>query len=58
MNQSKLARLSGFVYLLLICTGIFGLAYVPSSLIVWDIFGVKEQIESNESSQSNIYNEE
>lgn len=36
MNQSKLARLSGFVYLVLICTGIFGLAYVPSSLIVWD----------------------
>ena len=35
MSQSNTARLAGFIYLLLVLTGIFNLVYVPSQLIVW-----------------------
>jgi hypothetical protein len=35
MSLSNTARLAGFMYLLLVLTGIFNLAYVPSQLIVW-----------------------
>jgi len=34
-SRNVLARLSGFTYLILILTGIFGLVYVPSLLIDW-----------------------
>ncbi len=34
--SSKKARLAGFLYLIVVLTGIFSLAYVPSRLIVWD----------------------
>lgn len=30
------ARIAGFIYLILILTGIFSLLYVPSKIIVWD----------------------
>lgn len=30
------ARLAGFIYLIVVVTGIFSLAYVPSKLIVWN----------------------
>lgn len=36
LSGIKLARASGFIYLLLILTGIFGIVYVPSTLIAWD----------------------
>jgi len=36
LSRNALARLSGFTYLILILTGIFGLLYVPSTLIVWN----------------------
>ena len=35
MTKNSTARLAGFVYLLLVLTGIFSLLYVPSQLIVW-----------------------
>ena len=35
MSIDSLARLSGFVYLLLILTGIYGLVYVPAVLFDW-----------------------
>lgn len=34
-NQ-KTARFAGLIYLIVVLTGIFSLAYVPSQLIVWD----------------------
>ncbi len=33
--NKKTARIAGLVYLVVVITGIFGLAYVPSKLIVW-----------------------
>lgn len=37
MNSNKhTARLAGFIYLIVVFTGIFSLAYVPSKLIDWD----------------------
>jgi hypothetical protein len=36
MNPAILARLTGFIYVVLIVSGIFGIAHVPASLIVWD----------------------
>jgi len=35
MTKKNTARLAGFVYLLVVITGIFNLAYVPTQLIVW-----------------------
>ncbi|MES2676249.1 MAG: DUF4386 domain-containing protein [Pseudomonadota bacterium] len=35
MSKKTLARVSGFTYLILILTGVFGLVYVPSAIIVW-----------------------
>ncbi|WP_049631843.1 DUF4386 domain-containing protein [Cellvibrio sp. pealriver] len=35
MSASSLARLAGLIYLVLIVTGIFGLVYVPATLIDW-----------------------
>ena len=35
MSINTLARTSGFIYLILILTGIYGLVYVPSTLIDW-----------------------
>ncbi len=35
MSDALLARLAGLTYLVLIITGVFGLMYVPSSLIDW-----------------------
>jgi hypothetical protein len=34
-SKKLLARISGLTYLILIITGIFGLVYIPSTLIVW-----------------------
>lgn len=36
LSRNNLARASGLIYLVLIVTGIFGIAYVPSTLIAWD----------------------
>ncbi|RYD71243.1 MAG: DUF4386 family protein, partial [Sphingobacteriales bacterium] len=36
MSDKKTARIAGMVYLVVVLTGIFSLAYVPSKLIVWD----------------------
>lgn len=36
ISTNALARFSGFMYLILIVTGVFSLAYVPSTLVVWD----------------------
>lgn len=35
-NNKKIARLAGLFYLIVVITGIFSLAYVPSKLIIWD----------------------
>ncbi len=35
-SNKKMARTAGFIYLVLITTGIFTLMYVPSQLIVWE----------------------
>ncbi len=35
-SRKKTARLAGFLYLVVVLTGIFSLMYVPSQLIVWD----------------------
>lgn len=35
-SNKKTARIAGLIYLLVVLTGIFSLAYVPSKLIVWD----------------------
>lgn len=34
--SKKIARLSGFIYLIVVLTGIFSLAYVPSRLFNWE----------------------
>lgn len=36
MSNKKKARIAGLLYLVVVLTGIFSLAYVPSQLIVWD----------------------
>lgn len=36
MSNKKTARIAGIVYLVVVLTGMFSLAYVPSKLIVWD----------------------
>ena len=36
MAPKNLARTAGLTYLILILTGIFGIIYVPSELVVWD----------------------
>jgi hypothetical protein len=44
------ARLAGFLYLIVVVTGIFSLAYVPSKLIVWnDAAKTVQQITASES---------
>ncbi|MBX7173044.1 MAG: DUF4386 domain-containing protein [Pyrinomonadaceae bacterium] len=44
------ARLAGFLYLIVVVTGIFSLAYVPSKLIVWsDPAKTVQQITASES---------
>ena len=35
-SNKKLARIAGLLYLIVVLTGIFSLAYIPSKLIVWD----------------------
>lgn len=35
-SPKKIARLAGLLYLIVVLTGIFSLAYVPSQLIVWE----------------------
>jgi hypothetical protein len=35
-TNKKTARLAGLLYLVVVVTGIFGLMYVPTKLIVWD----------------------
>lgn len=35
-NEKRTARTAGAIYLLVVVTGMFGLAYVPGQLIVWD----------------------
>lgn len=35
-SDKKTARTAGFLYLIVVITGIFSLAYVPSKLIVWN----------------------
>lgn len=35
-SNKKTARIAGLLYLVVVATGIFSLAYVPSKLIVWD----------------------
>lgn len=35
-TNKNTARLAGFLYLTVVITGVFSLAYVPSKLIVWD----------------------
>lgn len=44
------ARLAGFIYLIVVITGIFSLAYVPSKLIVWgDAAKTFQQISTSET---------
>lgn len=38
-TNKKNARLAGFIYFIVVLTGIFSLAYVPSKLIIWDNSG-------------------
>ena len=53
MNKLKeTARLAGLVYLVVILTGIFSLAYVPSRLIVW---GNAAQTFQNISSSTQLF---
>ncbi|MCE2733915.1 MAG: DUF4386 domain-containing protein [Flammeovirgaceae bacterium] len=35
MNNKKLARITGLIYLLVVITGVLSLAYIPSQLIDW-----------------------
>lgn len=35
-SYNKIARLAGFTYLVVVITGIFSLAYVPSQLVKWN----------------------
>ena len=34
--NKKIARISGLLYLIVVLTGIFSLAYVPKNLFIWD----------------------
>ena len=43
MTQDHTARLAGFIYVLLVLTGFFNLAYVPSQLHVWSDPGLTVQ---------------
>ncbi len=36
IQSKKTARLAGFLYLVVVLTGIFSIAYVPSQLFVYD----------------------
>jgi hypothetical protein len=36
LSKTQLARLAGFLYLVVVLTGIFSLMYVPKQLIIWD----------------------
>lgn len=36
ISNKKTARIAGLLYLVVVITGMFSLAYVPSKLIVWD----------------------
>lgn len=36
ISNQKTARIAGLLYLVVVLTGMFSLAYVPSQLIVWD----------------------
>lgn len=36
VSNKKTARIAGLLYLVVVLTGMFSLAYVPSKLIVWD----------------------
>lgn len=36
ISTKKTARIAGLLYLIVVLTGIFSIAYVPSKLIVWD----------------------
>jgi hypothetical protein len=36
MTNKQLARLAGLIYLVVVATGMFSLAYVPSKLLVWE----------------------
>lgn len=36
MSDKKIARVSGLLYLVVVLTGIFSLAYVPKTLFVWE----------------------
>lgn len=49
-TNKNTARLAGFLYLVVVVTGIFSLAYVPSKLIVWsDAAKTVQQITASES---------
>ena len=38
INNQKLARLAGGIYLITVITGIFSLMYVPNKIFIWDDF--------------------
>lgn len=49
-TNKNTARLAGFLYLIVVLTGIFSLAYVPSKLIVWsDAVKTFQQISASET---------
>lgn len=35
-NRNKMARIAGLLYLVVVITGMFSLAYVPKQLFIWD----------------------
>lgn len=35
-NPKKIARIAGFLYLIVVLSGIFSLMYVPTKIIVWE----------------------
>ncbi len=50
MSNKKTARIAGLLYLVVVLTGIFSLAYVPSKLIVWnDPVATYNNIKTSES---------
>jgi hypothetical protein len=49
MNPNKTARITGFLYLMLVPLGIFGILYVPSTLIIsGDVAATASNIMANE----------